>query len=494
MNSRVSTTVVIGAGPAGLSAAYELNRQGWPVTVLEADPAQVGGLSRTVVYQGYRFDIGGHRFFSKSAEIEALWTEILGSEMRVCQRLSRILYRGIFFDYPIRPFDVFAKLGPIFTTSCLLSYLKARLLPRPQPVSFEDWVINEFGERLYRTFFKTYTEKVWGIPCSQISADWAAQRIKGLSMASLIRKTFFPKGEGVIKTLIDRFRYPRLGPGQMWERIQTLLAEAGQPVQLDRKVIEIHWDKGGIQMVQARSQQGEIFPVAGQHFISTMPLRSLVRALLPAAPGPVREAAEQLRYRDFLTVVLMVDEPDLFPDNWIYIHDPSVRVGRIQNFKNWSSDMVPNPGITCLGLEYFCSVSDPFWQQTEADLLRLAERELRQLGLLRQAKILDGTVVRAPKAYPVYDRGYQTHIQVIRAFLEEVLPNLQLAGRNGMHRYNNQDHAMMTGLLAARNILAGKRCYDLWRVNQDAEYLEEGEAAAALAGGRVVPQVIDQSG
>ncbi|MFQ3612517.1 MAG: NAD(P)/FAD-dependent oxidoreductase [Cyanobacteriota bacterium] len=492
--SGMGLTVVIGAGPAGLSAAYELNRKGWPVTVLEADPAQVGGLSRTAVYQGYRFDIGGHRFFSKSPEIEALWTEILGAEMQVCQRLSRILYQGVFFDYPIRPFDVFAKLGPIFTTLCLLSYLKARLFPRPKPVSFEDWVIDQFGERLYRTFFKTYTEKVWGIPCNQISADWAAQRIKGLSMASLIRKTLFPKGEGVIKTLIDRFRYPRLGPGQMWERIQTLLAEAGQPVQLDRKVIQIHWDKGGIHRVQARSQQGERFGVMGQHFISTMPLRSLVRSLVPAAPDRVREAAEQLRYRDFLTVVLVVDEPDLFPDNWIYIHDPSVRVGRIQNFKNWSGDMVPNPEVTCLGLEYFCSVVDPFWQLTQAELLTLAETELRQLGLLKKAHILDGTVIRAPKAYPVYDHGYQTHIQIIRAFLEEVLPNLQLAGRNGMHRYNNQDHAMMTGLLAARNILAGERRYDLWRVNQDAEYLEEGDPSAALAGGRAVPQVIGQSG
>lgn len=490
----LESTVVIGAGPAGLSAAYELNRKGWPVTVLEADPVQVGGLSRTAIYQGYRFDIGGHRFFSKSAEIEALWTEILGSEMQVCQRLSRILYQGVFFDYPIRPFDVFSKLGPVFTTLCLLSYLKARLLPRSKPVSFEDWVIDQFGERLYRTFFKTYTEKVWGIPCSQISADWAAQRIKGLSMASLIRKTLFPGGEGVIKTLIDRFRYPRLGPGQMWERIQTLLAEAGQPVQLDRKVTEIDWDKGGIYRVQARSRQGESFGVTGQQFISTMPLRSLVRSLVPAAPEPVRAAAEQLRYRDFLTVVLVVDVPDLFPDNWIYIHDPSVRVGRIQNFKNWSGDMVPNAEVTCLGLEYFCSVSDPFWRQTQADLLVLAETELRQLGLLKKANVLDGTVIRAPKAYPVYDHSYQTHIQTIRAFLEEVLPNLQLAGRNGMHRYNNQDHAMMTGLLAARNILVGERRYDLWRVNQDAEYLEEGDPTAALMGGRAVPQAMGQSG
>jgi len=490
--SGMESTVVIGAGPAGLSAAYELNKQGYPVTVLEADPVQVGGLSRTVTYQGYRFDIGGHRFFSKSVEIEALWTEILASEMQVCRRLSRILYRGVFFDYPIRPLDVFAKLGPGFTTLCLLGYLKARLFPRPNPVSFEDWVINQFGERLYRTFFKTYTEKVWGIPCSQISADWAAQRIKGLSMASLIRKTLFPNQEGVIKTLIDRFRYPRLGPGQMWERVQALLAEAGQPVQLDRKVTAIHWDQAGIQALQARSQEGETFWGVGEHFISTMPLRSLVRALVPAAPESVREAAERLQYRDFLTVVLLVDEPNLFPDNWIYIHDPSVRVGRIQNFKNWSADMVPDPALTCLGLEYFCSVADPFWGQTDGDLMALAAVELRQLGLLGGAKILDGTVIRAPKAYPVYDQGYQTQIQIIRAFLEEVLPNLQLAGRNGMHRYNNQDHAMMTGLLAARNIVAGERRYDLWRVNQDAEYLEEGDPTTE--GGRAVPQAIGPQG
>jgi protoporphyrinogen oxidase len=488
--SRVQSTVVIGAGPAGLSAAYELNKQGYPVTVLEADPVQVGGLSRTVTYQGYRFDIGGHRFFSKSAEIEALWTEILGSEMQVCRRLSHIFYRGVFFDYPIRPTDVFAKLGPGFTTLCLLSYLKARLFPRPNPVSFEDWVINQFGERLYRTFFKTYTEKVWGIPCHEISADWAAQRIKGLSMASLIRKTFFPNREGVIKTLIDRFRYPRLGPGQMWERVQTLLAEAGQPVQLDRKVTAIHWNRAGVQAVQACSQGGETFWVTGEQFISTMPLRSLVRALVPAAPEPVREAAEQLRYRDFLTVALLVDEPNLFPDHWIYIHDPSVRVGRIQNFKNWSADMVPDPSVTCLGLEYFCSATDPFWGQTDGDLMALATLELQRLGLLGKAKVLGGTVIRAPKAYPVYNHGYQAHIQTIRAFLEEALPNLQVAGRNGMHRYNNQDHAMMTGLLAARNIVAGERRYDGWRVNQDAEYLEEADSTAALAGGRAVPRAL----
>ncbi|MFS8782275.1 FAD-dependent oxidoreductase, partial [Synechococcus sp. R6-7] len=304
------------------------------------------------------------------------------------------------------------------------------------------------------------------------------------------RKTFFPNREGVIKTLIDRFRYPRLGPGQMWERVQTLLAEAGQPVQLDRKVTAIHWNRAGVQAVQACSQGGETFWVTGEQFISTMPLRSLVRALVPAAPEPVREAAEQLRYRDFLTVALLVDEPNLFPDHWIYIHDPSVRVGRIQNFKNWSADMVPDPSVTCLGLEYFCSATDPFWGQTDGDLMALATLELQRLGLLGKAKVLGGTVIRAPKAYPVYNHGYQAHIQTIRTFLEEALPNLQVAGRNGMHRYNNQDHAMMTGLLAARNIVAGERRYDGWRVNQDAEYLEEEDSTAALAGGRAVPQVL----
>ncbi len=481
------STLIIGAGPAGLTAAYELTQHGWPVMVLEQDPIWVGGISRTVTYKGYRFDIGGHRFFSKSAEIEQLWTDWLGAEMLTCQRLSRIYYRHTFFDYPIRPLDVFAKLGLPYTSLCVLSYLQARLMPRRPVVSFEDWVINQFGERLFQTFFKTYTEKVWGIPCDQISADWAAQRIKGLSMVSLIRQTLLPqkrRGDQVIKTLIDQFRYPRLGPGQMWEHVRDSIEAAKSSVLMDHKAVSLRWNSTGIFAIQTRSSQGQEQVYGTDQVISSMPIQALVSGLQPAPPDFVIEAANRLTYRDFLTVALILDQPHLFPDNWIYIHDASVQVGRIQNFKNWSLDLVPIPETTCLGLEYFCFTSNQLWNCPDADLIELATHELGLLGLAGTARVIDGTVVRVPKAYPVYDHQYQQHVNRVRTYLAEHIPNLQLIGRNGMHRYNNQDHAMMTGLLAARNLLAGEYKYDLWQVNQDAAYLEEGQAGE----GRGVPQ------
>ncbi|MDX2273659.1 MAG: NAD(P)/FAD-dependent oxidoreductase [Cyanobacteriota bacterium] len=490
-----TTTLVIGAGPGGLTAAYTLSQAGYPVTVFEQDPQFVGGISRTVVYQGYRFDIGGHRFFSKSQEVEQFWTEILGSEMLVCQRLSRIYYNQKFFDYPLRPLDAFAKLGFSYTLLCILSYLKARFQPRPSVTSFEDWVINQFGERLYYTFFKTYTEKVWGIPCQAISADWAAQRIKGLSMGSLIRNTLFPQRthqKNIIKTLIDQFRYPRLGPGQMWEQVHAHLQANHHPVLLGHQVNRIFWDPSGILGLQTLNTKGETCFWSGSHIISTMPLRSLIRALDPAPPSDVIVAAESLKYRDFLTVAIILDQPNLFPDHWIYIHDPNVQVGRIQNFKNWSPDLVPNLNYTCLGLEYFCFIHNQLWQMSDTELLKLASDELLKLGLRgdpqRPAQVIDGTVVRVPKAYPVYDHHYKSHVDIIRTYLQKTLPNLQLVGRNGMHRYNNQDHAMMTGMLAAENIILGEFTYDLWQVNQDAVYLEQGEAGSQALAGRLVPR------
>jgi protoporphyrinogen oxidase len=491
----MSKILIIGAGPGGLTAAYALRGSGHDVVVLEKDPEDVGGLSRTVQYKGYRFDIGGHRFYSKSSEIEELWTTWLGSEMLVRRRLSRIYYNHRFFAYPIRPLNVLQNLGIPYTSLCVLSYLKAKLLPRPEVKSFEDWVINQFGERLYTTFFKTYTEKVWGIPCHQISADWAAQRIKGLSMFSLIRSILQPRTrqrDRVIKTLIDQFRYPRLGPGQMWEEVRTQLETSGQRVLLDHGVTRLHWRPGqGVQTVEACTCAGERSEFPVHQVISTMPLRSLVNALDPLPPDSVLQAAAQLKYRDFLTIALILDQPQLFPDNWIYVHDPSVQVGRIQNFKNWSPDLVPDPQTTCLGLEYFCTADQQLWDMRDPDLIALATRELTQLGLCghpdQPAQVLDGAVVRVPKAYPVYDHEYLHHIAVIREFVEQKLPNLQLVGRNGMHRYNNQDHAMMTGLLAARNILTGSPSFDLWRVNQDATYLEEGPMDEQ-EGGRLVPR------
>jgi protoporphyrinogen oxidase len=476
----------MGAGPAGLTAAYELSKHGVPVTVLEKDPSYVGGIARTAQHAGYRFDIGGHRFFSKNQEIEDLWTEILGDEMLTRGRLSRIYYQGRYFDYPLRATNALRNLGPLETVRCMASYAWAKVHPYKDPRSLRQWVTNQFGDRLFRMFFKTYTEKVWGTSTDEISADWAAQRIKGLDMWSLIKTTLLPRGRPkergqVIKTLIEEFRYPRLGPGQMWERVQKVLADGGQPVRLGRAVERIEWSDGKVTAVLAG---GEVF--SGTDFVSTLPIRDLVEKLQPPAPEAVRRAAGSLNYRDFVTVALMIDRADVFPDNWIYIHEPGVQVGRLQNFKNWSPDMVPDPALTCIGLEYFCFEGDGLWESTDADLIALATRELAELGMVRPEEVLDGAVVRMPKAYPVYDDHYQRHLDVVREWQEANLPNLHLAGRNGLHKYNNQDHSMLTALIVARNIATGAGL-DPWKVNADAEYHEEVRVGEADRSGRQVP-------
>ena len=477
--------VVLGAGPAGLTAAYELAKLGRAAIVLEADPAYVGGIARTVEHQGYRFDIGGHRFFSKNQEVEDLWTEVLGEEMLVRGRLSRIYYRGKFFDYPLRAANALLGLGLRETFLCVASYAWARVHPVRNPRTLDDWVTNQFGARLFRIFFKTYTEKVWGIPTNELSADWAAQRIKGLNMLEAIKGALLPRrparGRGeVIKTLIDRFRYPRLGPGQMWERVAELLRARGSEVRLGWRVTSVRHD--GRRVTSVASSRGD---VEGDQFVSSLPIHDLVAALDPPAPAEVREAAGALAYRDFLTVALVLDRADVFPDNWIYVHDPNVKVGRLQNFKNWSPDMVPDAARTCIGLEYFCFEGDGLWTTADEDLVDLAARELEQLGLCRREEVLDGVVVRMPKAYPVYDDVYQQRVATVREWLAATLPNLHLCGRNGMHKYNNQDHSMMTALLVARRI-AGVSDLDPWKVNTDAEYHEEVHEGADTAG-RLVP-------
>jgi protoporphyrinogen oxidase len=459
--------------------------------VLEADPAYVGGIARTVEHDGYRFDIGGHRFFSKNEEVEELWTEILGDEMLTCGRLSRIYYRGKYFDYPLRAFNALFNLGLLETVLCVASYAWARIHPKQPERSLEDWVSNRFGKRLFRIFFKTYTEKVWGIPCSELSADWAAQRIKGLSLVEAIKGALLPKREPkrrgeVIKTLIDRFRYPRLGPGQMWERVAEVLAESGHPVKMGYRVEKVRHSGGQVTSLVAVDSDGERHELIGSDFVSTLPVRELIQALDPAPPAAVLEAAEQLDYRDFLTVALMIDRAEMFPDNWIYIHEPTVKVGRLQNFKNWSRWMVPDQSRTCLGLEYFCFEGDGLWNLSDPELIELGKRELAQLGMARPEEVIDGKVVRQRKAYPVYDDDYQEHLAVIREWLQEALPNLQLCGRNGLHKYNNQDHSMMTALLVARRI-AGMTNLDPWNVNADAEYHEEVREARVDRSGRQVP-------
>ena len=484
----------MGAGPAGLTAAYELYKHDVPVTILEKDDKQVGGLARTVEHKGYRFDIGGHRFFSKNQEVEDLWTEILGEEMLTRGRLSRIYYRGKFFAYPIKAANALWNLGPVEAVRCVASYARARLQPVKNPRSLEDWVRNQFGWRLYSIFFKTYTEKVWGISTKELSADWAAQRIKSLDLWLVLRSAILPRraaksrGE-VVTTLIDRFRYPRFGPGQMWERVAEIGRDKGSPVLFGRAIESVKHEGSRVRSVVSRTAAGKLEEHPGTDFVSSIPMRELIARLDPPAPEPVRRAAESLSYRDFISVALMIDRANVFPDNWIYIHDPSVHVGRIQNFKNWSPEMVPDQSKTCLGLEYFCFEGDGQWSSSDSTLVELAGKELAQLGICSPDEIFDGVVVRQQKAYPVYDDAYQAHVDVIRNYLQSQLPNLHLAGRNGMHRYNNQDHSMMTALLVARNIAAGT-AFDPWKVNADAVYHEDIRVGEKDLTGRQVPAKI----
>jgi len=482
MSDRQTKAIIVGAGPAGLTAAYELTKQGQPGCGLESDPEYVGGISRTVNYHGYRFDIGGHRFFSKSQEVEELWTEILGADMLERPRSSKIYYRGQFYSYPLKPFEALSKLGFLESALCVWSFLAARIHPARNLKSFEEWVVNQFGRRLFNIFFKTYTEKVWGMSCKEISADWAAQRIKGLSLGSAIKNAVLPKHGArdrahVVKTLIDTFRYPRLGPGMMWEACARKVRSRGGEVLLGRSVVSCHFDaERAIWTVTARTADGRLEEYSGEHVISSMPMRQLIAGLEPRLPEAALRSAESLRYRDFVTVGLILRERNRFNDNWIYIHDPNVKVGRVQNYKSWSPEMVPDPNYCCYGLEYFCFEGDGLWAMRDNDLIALAKKELQQVQLAVAADVVDGCVIRQPKAYPVYDDDYKKHVDVIRLALDTHCPNLHLVGRNGMHKYNNQDHAMMTAMLTARNILAGERKYNVWAVNEDGEYHEAGEA------------------
>ena len=488
---------VIGAGPAGLTAAYCLTKETPSVITIEKDPVYVGGISRTVRYGNFLFDIGGHRFFSKSKEVVDLWQEILPDDFITRRRLSRIYYGGKFYSYPLNAFQALRNLGLFTSAICMLSYGLAKLFPIASPRSFHDWVRNRFGERLFQIFFKTYTEKVWGMSCDEISADWAAQRIKGLDLrvavVNALTRSFRRKpkseatGDDVVKTLIETFQYPRKGPGMMWEAAAAKITERGGQILMDRELVEAAYDNGrSLWRIEVAVAGGRREIYTARHLVSSAPVRELVQKLSPKPISLLH--ARELRYRDFLPVALMDKKPELFADNWIYIHDPSVKVGRVQNFGSWSPEMAP-PGMTCLGLEYFCFEGDGLWTMSDRDLIALATLEVAKVGLVSAADVIDGCVVRQPKAYPVYDDAYREHMSMIRRDLESSYPTLHLIGRNGMHKYNNQDHAMMTAMLTARNILAGERVYDIWQVNEDAEYHEAGasSAQAALASERLVP-------
>ncbi len=479
---RPETAVIIGGGPAGLTAAYELQRRSERVrpVVYEADRI-VGGISRTESHNGYRFDIGGHRFFTKVPEVEEMWHEVLGDDFITRPRLSRIYYRDKFYAYPLKLFNALWNIGPYEASRILLSYAKWKVRPWQTEETFEQWVINRFGGRLYMHFFRSYTQKVWGINPKRIRADWAAQRIKNLSLPKAIWNAI--SGANDTASLIEEFQYPRLGPGMMWEKTADLVAERGGEVHLESAVTRLHRTGSRVTGIDVRSGDGgtiETRHVEGDHFVSTMPLRELVHAFDPAPPDEIVEAADRLKYRDFLIVTLVLSQADPFPDNWIYVHSEKVKVGRIQNFRAWSPEMLPNQDTASIGMEYFCQAGDGLWTMSDTDLRALAGAELEQLGLASATEVIDAAVIRQPKAYPVYDADYQEALETVSGWIKG-LENFQTVGRNGLHRYNNQDHSMLSAMLAARNILGED--HDVWSVNVDRAYHEEFEVKSGRATG-----------
>ena len=463
---------IVGGGPAGLTCGYEVQRcdPGRGVLVVEADRI-VGGIARTESYKGFRFDIGGHRFFTKVGEVEAMWHEVMGDEFIRVRRLSRIYYRGKFYDYPLKIFNALGNIGPYEAGRIMLSYLKWRVRPSKTEESFEEWVINRFGGRLYMHFFRSYTQKVWGIPPREIQADWAAQRIKNLSLTKAVWNAM--SGANDTASLIEEFDYPRLGPGQMWERVTEGIEARGGEVRMRTRATKLVREGRRITALEVEGPEGTS-RIEAQHYVNSMGLAELVHAVEPPPPAEVVAAADRLRYRDFLIVTLVLDRPDPFPDNWIYVHSSDVSVGRIQNFRAWSKDMVPNEHQASIGMEYFCQEGDGLWDSADAELIAKAGQELERLGLARASEVSDGTVIRQPKAYPVYDTQYREAVDVIADWLRG-MENLQSVGRNGLHRYNNQDHSMLTAILAARNITRpeGEAPHDLWSVNVERSYHEE---------------------
>ena len=473
MKENKKSIIIVGAGPAGLTAGYLLSKHGHKFKIFESSTKYVGGISRTEEYKGFRFDIGGHRFFSKSNEINNLWSEILPINFRTRKRKSRIYFKNKFFNYPLDLIEVIFKLGFFESLICLLSFVKAKLFPIKKPKSYHDWIYNNFGERLYVNFFKSYTEKVWGISCDDISADWAAQRIKGLSIKEIILKSvlkpFKNKNKKVIKTLIDEFKYPDLGPGMMWEAAKKKIEEKGSKIYLDHKVVEYKFETNKNQWQITTSSQNKLNTFTADIIINSSAMRDVAQSIKPQMKN--LSEANKLKYRDYITVAVMLNQQKMFSDNWVYIHDPNIIAGRMQNYTAWSEQMSPDRNKSCLGLEYFCNKDDNFWSQSDEKLIDIAKSDLKKLNLVNTHDIIDLYVVRQEKAYPVYDDNYKGIIEKISRELKENYKNFYMVGRNGMHKYNNQDHSMMTSILTVENILYDSN-FDTWKVNEDAEYHE----------------------
>ncbi|HHV58694.1 MAG TPA: NAD(P)/FAD-dependent oxidoreductase [Clostridiaceae bacterium] len=462
--------VIMGAGPAGLAAGYELAKNNCKPMLFESQD-QVGGISKTIKYRDFYFDLGGHRFFTKFNEVNNLWHEVLGADFIKVPRLSRIYYKNRYFNYPLTPLNALTGMGIFDTVKITSSYLYSKIFPYSREDTFEQWVSNRFGRKLYSMFFKTYTEKVWGIPCSQIQAEWAAQRIKGLSLKTAVLNAISRKNNN-IKTLINEFDYPTHGPGMMYNRMKDKIEDMGGKVYINSRVDKINTEGSKIKSLEYIDKDGRRNIVEGRYFISSIPLTELIEKLSPTPDTAILNAASNLKYRSLITVDIIVGKQHLFPDNWIYIHSPDVKLGRIQNFKNWSSKMVPDENRTSLGLEYFCNENDELWNLTDDKLFELAADEIDKIRICNKKDIEDYIVIRVPKAYPVYMNGYKKNIGIIESFIRQ-FKNLQPVGRYGLFKYNNMDHSVLTGLYAAKNILEGTIKYDTWSVNTDKEYHEE---------------------
>ena len=470
-NEQPRDVVIIGGGPAGLTAGYELLKRSddYRPLVFEAGEI-VGGIARTESYKGYRFDIGGHRFFTKVTEVEDMWKEVMKDEFITVPRQSRIYYRGKYFDYPLRIFNALSNIGVYESARIMISYFKWRVKPHRVEDSFEEWVQNRFGGRLYMHFFRSYTQKVWGIHPQKIRADWAAQRIKNLSLVKAVWNAI--SGANDTTSLIEEFQYPRLGPGQMWETTSDIIDEKGGKVEKEIRAVRVLRDGNTVTGVEFQEKDGDKRIVEGHEFINSMALKDLIYAFDPPPPQHVIDAADKLKYRDFLIVTLVLNSSDPFPDNWIYVHSPAVQVGRIQNFRAWSADMLPDPDTASIGMEYFCQEGDGLWNMSAEELRALATKELAELGLAKEDEVIDAAIIRQPKAYPVYDGEYKDALDTISEWIDS-LENFQTVGRNGLHRYNNQDHSMLSAMYAARNILGEKN--DVWNVNVERSYHEEFE-------------------
>lgn len=473
MNGR-GKTLIIGAGPAGITCAYELANRGRASLIIEKEPV-AGGLAKTLEYKGFRFDIGPHRFFTKSKHIEKVWKTILGEDFILCRRRTRIYFRHRFFLYPIKILDALTKIGIVESIVILYDYLKTQLLYRnKQDADFHDWVINRFGRKLFEMFFKAYTEKIWGLSCREISSEWAAQRIKGVSLFFIVKSAFLGNRGGKIKSIIGQFYYPKYGAGQMYEEILGRAVKKGTAVQFHTQPQAIEIINKRADSVYLKDKEGRLDKVEVDYLVSSMPFSEIFKLLSPAAPKYILDAAAGLKYRALIEVCLIVKGKTDFPDQWIYIHDSKIVAGRAQIYKNWSSYMsVDAENFTHLGMEYFCFRDDDFWMKEDREIIRIAGEEFVKLKMFREkAEVVDGFVVRVPYAYPVYSGSYKDDLGLLREYIDKI-ENLQVIGRCGMYRYNNMDHSMLTGIYAAQNIMEGRKKYNIWEVNEEKEYLEE---------------------